>query len=139
MSNPVNLNLEQLENWIEKNTRDVNQYFKSVHRLEDNKLIGLARLMYIDFDSRIAEIGLYVGDLEDRNGGYGVEILNHLVNIASNHYKLNKEFARIHEKNTGSIKLFEKDGFIVEGCLRDHYCSSLNSGYLNVLLFSKFL
>jgi ribosomal-protein-alanine N-acetyltransferase len=139
MSSPVNLNLEQLDNWIEKNSTDNHQYFKCVYRKSDNKLIGLARLMFIDLDSRIAEIGLYIGDIEDRKGKYGTEILNNLVKVAISEFNLNKVFAKIQNDNIGSLRLFENAGFIVEGCLREHYFSLNKNQFITVVVLSKFL
>jgi RimJ/RimL family protein N-acetyltransferase len=139
MSTPVNLSSEQLEYWIENNFNDPNQYFKSVHRVSDNKLIGLARLMFIDQISRIAEVGLYIGDIEDRKGKYGTAILNQLIEVAEKKYLLNKIFAKIQNHNFGSIKLFKKAGFIEEGLLRDHYFSKISNEFIDVLILSKFI
>lgn len=139
MSTPVNLSMVQLDYWIKNNSNDTNQYFKAVHRVSDNKLIGLARLMFVDKVSRIAEVGLYIGDIEDRNGKYGTEILNKLIEVAKGQYLLNKVFAKIHNRNIGSIKLFERAGFVVEGNLRDHYFSNIENEFFSVFILSKFL
>lgn len=139
MSTPVNLSLEQLEYWIMNNSSDSNQYFKSVHRVSDNKLIGLARLMFIDKVSRIAEVGLYIGDQEDRKGKYGSAILNHLIEVANGRFNLNKVFAKVNKNNIGSIKLFEKTGFVIEGNLMDHYFSNVTNEFISVLVLSKFI
>lgn len=139
MSVPIHLNFDQLESWIHINSSDTNQYFKCVHRDSDNKLIGLARLMFIDRVSQIAEVGLYIGDLEDRKGQYGSFILNRLIEAAHTKYNLNKVFAKIHDKNIGSKRLFEKAGFIVEGCLREHYFSINKNEFISVLILSKYL
>ena len=138
MSDPVNLNSDQLEYWIIKNSNDSNQYFKSVHRASDNNLIGLARLMFIDNVSRIAEVGLYIGNVEDRNGNYGSLILKHLIEVAFDEYRLNKIFARISDSNKGSINLFKKFQFTMEGKLRDHHYSCLHNRFNDVLILSKF-
>lgn len=139
ISTPVNLSLKQLEHWIKNNSNDSNQYFKSVYRVYDNKLIGLARLMFIDQVSQIAEVGLYIGDKEDRKGKYGSAILNQLIEAAEKKYHLNKVFAKIHNDNFGSMKLFEKAGFVQEGRLRDHYFSNNSIKFIDVLILSKFI
>lgn len=139
MSKPMNLSLEKVGDWIKNNSNDSNQYFKSVYRVSDNKLIGLARLMFINQISRIAEVGLYIGDKEDRKGKYGSAILNQLIEVAERKYHLNKVFAKIHNNNIGSMKLFEKAGFIEEGCLREHYFSNLSNEFIDVFILSKFI
>jgi ribosomal-protein-alanine N-acetyltransferase len=138
MSKPMNLSLEKLEEWIKNNSNDSNQYFKSVYRVSDNKLIGLARLMFIDQVSRIAEVGLYIGDKEDRKGMYGSAILNQLIEVAERKYHLNKVFAKIHNNNIGSMKLFENAGFVLEGNLREHYYSNVTNEFVSVAVVSKF-
>jgi ribosomal-protein-alanine N-acetyltransferase len=106
--------------------------------VSDNKLIGLARLMFIDQVSRIAEVGLYIGDKEDRKGMYGSAILNQLIEVAERKYHLNKVFAKIHNNNIGSMKLFENAGFVLEGNLREHYYSNVTNEFVSVAVVSKF-
>jgi RimJ/RimL family protein N-acetyltransferase len=139
MSIPVTLSLNELELWIQNNEKDQNQFCKSVHLIFDDHLIGLARLMFIDTEAKIAEVGLYIGDVKNRKGNYGTEILNSLITIAREIYDLNKLYARININNIGSIKLFEKFDFIIEGNLREHYFSKINDEYVTVLIMSKFI
>lgn len=139
MSSPVELTIDGVNEWINKNSNDANQFIKSVVRVADKQVIGLARLMFIDSAAKHAEIGLYVGDTIDRSKNAGVNILNLLIQVAESKYSLNKVYAKIHEDNLGSIRLFCNAGFIKEGVLRQHYFSRISNCYKDVHIYSTFL
>jgi [ribosomal protein S5]-alanine N-acetyltransferase len=139
MSSPVELTIDGVNEWIYKNSNDANQFFKSVVRVEDKQVIGLARLMFIDNVAKHAEIGLYIGDSIDRSKNAGVNILNLLLQVAESKYRLNKVYAKIHEGNMGSIRLFCNAGFIKEGTLRQHYYSRISNCFKDVYIYSTFL
>lgn len=139
MSKPIEFSVIDLELWINNNSLDKNQFFKCVCRKSDSKVIGLARLMFIDRDSKVAEIGLYIGNVEDRNNKIGSEIIHLLTEFANRELQLNKIYAKINETNTGSIKLFLRLGFILEGILKKHYYSSIRKDFVDVFIYSKFM
>lgn len=139
MSEARKMTIEDIDSWILKNTNDRNQFFKCVCRSSDDEIIGLARLMYIDYDSKNAEVGLYIGNENDRNKNLGYEIISKLIDTARTDFKLNKIIAKINELNHASIKLFLKHDFIKEGNLKKHFYSSVNDNYFDVFIYSKFL
>jgi ribosomal-protein-alanine N-acetyltransferase len=44
-----------------------------------------------------------------------------LVDLAFNYLKIHKLVAKVEEVNVGSCKILEKNKFILEGKLRDHF------------------
>ena len=58
------INLKEAEKWIDINSSDKNQVLRGIFLIKENKkiLIGLARLMFIDYKSKVAELGIYIGE-----------------------------------------------------------------------------
>lgn len=141
MSNPVNLTIEEAQNWITKNTNDKNQLLKGIYLRESNNiiLVGIVRLMFIDFESRNAEIGIYIGDTSYYGKGIGKIALGKIIFLGFEKFRLIKLFAKIIESNNASIKLFLSKGFIIEGVLRDEYLNPVTKTYENVFICSLFI
>lgn len=82
----------------------------------DSLSIGLIGTNYLDLNNFNAEIYLYIGEIDAKGNGYGTEAVNLFVNYLFENYNLRKVIVRIFSVNYPSIKLFEKCGFIFEGC-----------------------
>lgn len=106
-------------NWYEsKVLNDPNQYNFSI--FAKDKLIGHCGLYYVDWINRSAEFGIYVGDRDYRNGGYGSESLRALVKFGFEDLNLNKIWCEVYSNNE-SIHVYKHLGFVYEGTLRDAY------------------
>jgi len=77
--------------------------------------IGHVGLSNIDFQNRIAEIGIVIGNKEYWNRGLGTYAVNWLIEYAFRERKLTKLRALIHKDNATSIKIFTKIGFVKSG------------------------
>src|SRR5690349_8247041 len=71
-SHSVLSNFDDVKDWYHRNTHDKNQVLLSINTL-DNKIIGIARLMFIDWISRTTELGIYLGSNEYTGKSYGTE------------------------------------------------------------------
>ena len=80
--------------------------------------VGTVILSDIDMRSGTAEIHIKLAKSSQRGKGYGTDAVRALLGYAFRELRLNCVFCRVREDNLPSQKLFEKCGFVKEGCLR---------------------
>ena len=102
--------------WIENISNEKN-VFRAIIDI-DGTAIGTIILSDIDMRNGIAEIHIKLANSCERGKGYGTDAVSALVSYAFNVLRLNCVYCRIKEDNIASRKMFEKCGFIQEGCLR---------------------
>ena len=90
----------------------------AVRLKEDDRLIGFARLLRIEWTHGTASLQIGIGDRADRGKGYGTETLHMLLRYAFDEINLYRLAAATAEYNTGAIRFFERAGFVVEVCRR---------------------
>ncbi|HYI24143.1 MAG TPA: GNAT family protein, partial [Thermomicrobiales bacterium] len=78
---------------------------------EGNRPIGNVALQDIDYRSRTAEFGIYIGEPDCRGQGYGTDATRLMLDFAFNILGLNNVMLRVYEYNPGAIRSYEKAGF----------------------------
>ena len=91
-----------------------NLYYFTLRMLGDDRLIGFARLQWIEWSNGAGFIELGIGDLNDRLQGYGSEALRLLLRFAFDELNLYRLTAIIPEYNAIALHVFSKAGFIEE-------------------------
>lgn len=66
-----------------------------------------------------AEIGYWLGE-EFWGKGYATEVVQLLIQVAKDSKQFHKLFARTFVGNTASEKVLQKNGFVLEGTLKEH-------------------
>ncbi|MBU5453858.1 GNAT family N-acetyltransferase [Caproiciproducens sp. MSJ-32] len=112
------LSVEYERDWIIKNS---NQYQFAIVRLDNDKLIGNCSIHAINQIRQCAEVGLFIGDEENRNKGYGEEVLNLLLYYGFNYLNLNNIMLRVFSFNERAINCYKKVGFKEMGRRRQSY------------------
>tara|TARA_Y100001958_G_C20993212_1_gene379925 strand:+ start:30 stop:533 length:504 start_codon:yes stop_codon:yes gene_type:complete len=97
----------------------------------ENKLVGNISIKGIKSLHKRAEISYLIGDKKFWNKGIASTAIKEIVKKATNHYKLNKLFAGVAEENIKSIKILEKNNFVLEGKRLNHLY--YNGKYYNQL------
>lgn len=110
--------LEGEREWISKMS---NHYQFAIVRLEDNKLIGNCGIENVDHLRQCAEVGLFIGDEENRNKGFGSETLNLLLDYGFDYLNLNNIMLRAFSFNERAIACYKKVGFKEIGRRRKSY------------------
>lgn len=87
---------------------------------EGNCHIGNIHLRNIDWISRHAETGIFIGDAEHWSKGYGEQAMRLLLRHAFNDLGLHRVWLTVFDDNQRAIRSYEKCGFVVEGKLRKH-------------------
>ncbi|NQY10996.1 MAG: GNAT family N-acetyltransferase [Flavobacteriales bacterium] len=126
MSNFQLTSVTMATEWIKINTAHTGQLLKGIYaELQDGfKLIGVSRLMFIDVESRNAELGIYIGDNKYQGKGIGEKALGATLEMGFKELELLKIYLKVASKETRAIGLYSKLNFKIEGCLKDHYYSN---------------
>jgi RimJ/RimL family protein N-acetyltransferase len=110
---------KQLEK-IEKQMEEAKNLFHFTLRLrEDNRLVGLARIFWIDFHNGTGEINLGIGDIPDRRHGYGSDALDLLLRFGFNDLNLHRISACASADNLAFVSMARKAGFEEEARRRE--------------------
>lgn len=83
--------------------------------------IGNIKLGPINPHHRRADIGLMIGDREEWGKGYATEAISMVTAFGFQELGLTKITAGCYAANRGSLKAFEKAGFLMEACLPNHW------------------
>ena len=118
------LSLSDQESWLESlsKTKHINFMFVVV-RLEDNKPIGAAGLLYLNWINRAADFSFYIGEQKAYidNEGYSLEATRLLIDYGFKNLNLNKIWMELYEFDHAKLKFFkEQFKFQVDGKLRDN-------------------
>lgn len=114
---------ESLRRFIETVTARPDALFLAIVVKPDGHHIGNIKLDGIDHHHGTAEIGIIIGDKDYWGHGYGSEAIESLAGYAFGVLGLRKLTAGIYANNPGSIRSFERAGFVVEGVLKDQCIS----------------
>ncbi|MEG0775371.1 GNAT family protein [Clostridium sp.] len=80
-------------------------------RENDDEVIGIGRLMRIDFINRNAVMGMFIGERTDRNTGIGSEATKLLLDFGFNILNLRNIMIETYSFNEAAIKTSLKCGF----------------------------
>lgn len=97
-------------------------------------LIGNCGFHQIDWSSRSAEVGIFIGDKTYWNQGYGTEVMHLLLRVGFQTHNLHRVWLRVHADNRRAIAAYEKAGFVHEGCMRQAVYKE--GQYVDLLLMS---
>ncbi|PKK89756.1 MAG: GNAT family N-acetyltransferase [Candidatus Wallbacteria bacterium HGW-Wallbacteria-1] len=86
---------------------------------DTDKLIGNCGFLNVDQLNRKAEVGIFIGDRNYWNKGYGTEALTLLLDFGFNVRNFNNIFLTVKDFNARAIKCYEKLGFKVIGRRRE--------------------
>ena len=78
------------------------------------RLIGFARLFWVDHVHGSGNLNLGIGAPADRGQGYGTELMALMLNYAFNELGLHRLSAMVTEDNSGAIRFVERHGFQLE-------------------------
>jgi RimJ/RimL family protein N-acetyltransferase len=118
------LNMANQEKWFEKScVNNPNDFMFIIQRLEDNKPIGAAGLLYINWIIRSADFSFYIGenDAYIDNNGYAEDAAKLLIDYGFNNLNLHKIWMELYETDTLKLDFFKnKFDFKTDAKLRDN-------------------
>lgn len=111
--------VKKLYDAIEKQVEgDGNLFYFTIRLRPDDRLIGFARIFWIQWTNGRAFLQLGIGDAEQRGKGYGREALDLLVRYSFGELNLNYLGASVPEYNPVALRLFQGAGFSEMACQR---------------------
>jgi UDP-2,4-diacetamido-2,4,6-trideoxy-beta-L-altropyranose hydrolase len=109
--------------WLERNAADPNQVFLGIFERHGGTVVGVARLMFIDWVSGVAELGIFIGDADARGRGQGRAAVAQLLQRAFDQLGLQRVFLKVMADNTAALRCYQACRFTHEGRLRSHFLS----------------
>ena len=83
-----------------------------------------------------ADIGFLIGEKEYWGGGFGSEAVGLATTFGFNYLSLNKIYGGVYSVNAGSVRVFQKNGYVLEGCERKK-CLLDTGERCDVLIYGK--
>jgi RimJ/RimL family protein N-acetyltransferase len=108
----------------------------AIERKDDRTHIGNASIHEIDWVSRTAEFGLFIGEPSAWNRGFGSDAIRTLVRFAFEEMNLRKLRISVFEYNDRAKHVLETQGFVQEGRLRREFYRE--GSYHDLLILSIF-
>ena len=105
--------------WLENSTKNVQDKSFSIIELNHNKLIGTISLENFHWIDRSAVLGIFIGDKDFRNNGYGTEAIKLLLEYGFKYLNLHSIRLDLLSINERAHKCYLKCGFKDTGCSRE--------------------
>ena len=123
---------EYLQKLIARSKLD-NGHYWFIKTLKENKIIGTFGVHDIDWRKRIGEVSYGISPEFSRLGLFS-EALNEVLNYLFDELDFHRVCATTRFDNLGSIKGLQKQGFEIEGRLKDFYFSHDGKRYDALIL-----
>ena len=112
--------IEWLDRAMHGSSSDAERHF-AIERKDDRTHIGNASIHDIEWVSRIASFGLFVGEPSAWNRGFGSDAIRTLVRFAFDEMNLQKLRIDVFDYNDRAKHILESHGFVQEGRLRREF------------------
>ena len=128
--------VEQLEEFVRGVQKDRRNIFLAIVLRESQQHIGNIKLGPIDWNHRMADIGIVLGERSCWGKGIATEAIALISQYAFDVLNLRKLNAGCYATNGGSVRALEKAGFHVEAVRKAHYFS--HGSYVDAIQLSRF-
>lgn len=125
---------QYIEASLSQDIYEMHQVRLVIERVSDKERLGLIDLFDLDLCDRRAGIGIVV-DSPFRRQGFARRALSLLSGYALGFLQLHQVYAHIAQNNRASLELFENEGFVRAGCLRDWH--RIGDSYEDVCILQK--
>jgi len=133
LMNTVHETRKLIETMLDRDSAGTH-FYASIVLKSTQEIIGTAMVFNIDKEANKAEIG-YVIHRNHWGKGYGSEIVALMTDFAFQSLHLHKLYAYVVDANIGSARILEKNGYELEGRLKDNYF--IEDKYYDALFFGK--
>jgi len=96
-------------------------YNFAIVELDEDELIGNCGLMDVNMKHRKAELGIFIGNKDYWNKGFGKEAVKLLLDYGFNLLNLHNIYLRVHSFNKRAVKCYKSCGFKEIGRRREAY------------------
>ncbi len=127
---------EDIRSFVEKTTADPDAVFLAIVFKAENRHVGNIKLGPISRVHQRGEISFFIGEQNFWHKGLATEAVSLLTDFGLKDLRLTKVTAGCYSNNFGSMRVFEKCGYLREAVLRRHYISESN--LVDRICFCKF-
>lgn len=125
------------EQWIKsQKSNKEGTYNFAIEDIETNKYIGGCGINSVNWLTRVAIVGIMIGDKDYWGKGYGTDAMKVLIDFIFNDMNINKIRLSVFSFNERARRSYEKCGFEVEGVLKDEIFK--DGKYYDEIIMSKF-
>ena len=117
--------LQEEKQYLENVQKDKSTF--AIIDLETDKIIGTVGLHSVDNINRTATLGIFIGNRDYWNKGYGTEAVQLILDFGFNYLNLNNIELALMEFNERALKCYQKCGFKEIGKRRK--CKFINGKY----------
>ena len=96
--------------------------------------IGNCGFFDIDWQNRVAEMGIHIGEKDFWDKGFGTNAMRLLLKHGFENLNLHRLWLRVYEPNQRAVRAYEKAGFKLEGKFREG--QFLEGKYVDVIIMS---
>lgn len=93
-------------------------YNFAIEAIENKEYIGGCGINKVNWQTRVAELGIMIGNKEYWGKGYGTDAIKVLIKFMFEEMNINKISLGVYSFNKRAIRCYEKCGFKVEGVLK---------------------
>lgn len=122
--------LEGEKQYLEQTESEQKRQFVIV-TLDKDEMIGTVGLERINYINRYATLGVFIGEEAYRNGGYGTEAINMILDYGFNYLNLNSIQLDVFAFNERAIACYKKCGFKEMG--RRRQATFVNGKYYDTI------
>ena len=108
----------------------------AIERKDDRTHVGNASIHEIEWVSRVASFGLFIGEPTAWNRGFGSDAIRTLVRFAFDEMNLRKLRINVFDYNDRAKHVLEIQGFVQEGRLRAEFYR--DGAYHDIVILSTF-
>lgn len=94
-------------------------YDFAIEVIENGEYIGGCGINDVNWQTRVAIVGIMIGNKDYWNNGYGTDTMNTLIRFVFQEMNINKIRLQVYSFNKRAIRCYEKCGFEIEGILKD--------------------
>jgi RimJ/RimL family protein N-acetyltransferase len=127
--------IEWLDRAMHVSPNDSERHF-AIEKKDDRSHIGNASIHDIEWVSRTAAFGLFIGEPSAWNKGFGSDAIRTLVRFAFDEMNLRKLRNNVFDYNDRAKHILETQGFVQEGRLRKEFYRE--GSYHDIVLLSIF-
>lgn len=124
--------IKKLKDYVGEVKKNPSYVFLAVIEKGKNKHIGNIKIGPINRTHKFADVGIIIGEKSFWGKGFAAEAIKLVIDYSFNKLRLNKLTAGAYNNNIGSIRAFQKAGFLVEGVRKKHYLC--NGDYVDSVL-----
>ena len=134
---PFPMTLWEEEEWIKSQKGNKNgEYNFAIEDIETNNYIGGCGINEVNWTTRVATVGIMIGNKDYWNKGYGTDAMRVLIKFIFENMNIRKIKLNVFSFNLRAQKCYEKCGFKVEGVLKDEIFK--DSKYYDEIIMSVF-